>query len=378
MKVLATAEYNEFVDAIKSNDKQIICYGTGSVALSSEDIFRKSGIDKNLCCFIDRNPKKHGTTLAFSGRDVIIRGIDELCAMDLSNKVLLLTLEVFGAVIESLNQYPELDNLECYIFPALNRSYIKQAIANDEFCRSGYKIRGGEERIPRTIHYCWFGGTEIPPFMKECIASWSEHNPNYEIVKWNENNYDVYQNNYIKQAYQAGNYAFVSDFARLDVLYKHGGIYFDTDVKVLKNLDDVLYNNSFIAYSKWSVLNSAVSGSMAGNEIIQKMRDYPRSTIDFVNTDGSYNLDNNSVYESATLAKFGFHKNFIHQSIMGMTVYPPCFFSTAVMSGLNYDIDERTYAVHYAVGTWFDSKRTAELMQTNAYIANLKNTLERH
>ena len=90
--------------------------------------------------------------------------------------------------------------------------------------------------IPKVIHYCWFGRNSLPESARKCIASWKQFLPGYEIKEWNEDNFDVNCIPYIKQAYEAGKFAFVSDYARFWVLYNHGGIYFDTDVEVIKRV----------------------------------------------------------------------------------------------------------------------------------------------
>src|SRR5699024_3155952 len=100
--------------------------------------------------------------------------------------------------------------------------------------------------IPKIIHYCWFGGNPLPEKEQKCIASWRKYCPDYEIIEWNENNFDINQNMYIKQAADEKRWAFVSDFARLDVIYRFGGIYLDTDVEIIRNLDPLLRNKAFV------------------------------------------------------------------------------------------------------------------------------------
>ena len=94
--------------------------------------------------------------------------------------------------------------------------------------------------IPKVIHYCWFGGNPLPEEAKRCIESWKKYCPDYKIIEWNENNYDVNSNEYMKSAYKEKKWAFVSDYARIDVVYKYGGIYMDTDVELVKGLDNLL------------------------------------------------------------------------------------------------------------------------------------------
>ena len=99
--------------------------------------------------------------------------------------------------------------------------------------------------IPKKIHYCWVGGNSKPPLVKKCIQSWKKYCPDYEIIEWNESNYDISKNIYMKQAYEAKKWAFVTDYMRLDIIYEHGGIYLDTDVELIKNIDDLLSNEAF-------------------------------------------------------------------------------------------------------------------------------------
>ena len=99
--------------------------------------------------------------------------------------------------------------------------------------------------IPKVIHYCWFGGNEMSALEKKCIESWKTQCPDYEIIRWDETNYDVTKNLYMQQAYAAKKWAFVSDYARLDILYQHGGFYLDTDVELLQSLDALRTHAAF-------------------------------------------------------------------------------------------------------------------------------------
>ena len=100
--------------------------------------------------------------------------------------------------------------------------------------------------IPKIIHYCWFGGKSLPESAKKCIASWKKYLPDYEIKEWNESNFNVNIIPYTAEAYRAKKYAFVSDYARFYILYKYGGLYFDTDVEVIRNMDDIIARGPFM------------------------------------------------------------------------------------------------------------------------------------
>ena len=105
-----------------------------------------------------------------------------------------------------------------------------------------------EKRIPKIIHYCWFGKNPLPDMAKKCIASWRKFLPDYEIKEWNESNFDVYQAPYVAEAYRLKKYAHVSDYARFWILYRYGGVYFDTDVEVIRPMDDILARGSFMGF----------------------------------------------------------------------------------------------------------------------------------
>ena len=102
--------------------------------------------------------------------------------------------------------------------------------------------------IPKKIHYCWFGRGEKPKLAQKCIASWKKYCPDYEIIEWNENNFDVNMNGYTKWCYENKKYAFLSDYVRLLAVYKNGGLYFDTDVELIRNTDFLLNDQAFFGF----------------------------------------------------------------------------------------------------------------------------------
>lgn len=108
--------------------------------------------------------------------------------------------------------------------------------------------------IPKIIHYCWFGGKPLPKTARKCLASWKKMCPDYEIKRWDESNFDVRQNSFISSAYEAGAWAFVSDWARLKIIYDHGGIYLDTDIELLKPLDGLLDNLCYMGVQQPALL----------------------------------------------------------------------------------------------------------------------------
>ena len=120
--------------------------------------------------------------------------------------------------------------------------------------------------IPKIIHYCWFGGNPLPASALKCIESWRKYCPDYEIKEWNESNYDVNKIRYSSQAYQAKKYAFVSDYARFDILYQWGGLYFDTDVEVIRPIDDILAKGAFLGLETSETVNPGLGMAVSPND----------------------------------------------------------------------------------------------------------------
>ncbi len=162
--------------------------------------------------------------------------------------------------------------------------------------------------IPKVIHYCWFGRNPLPSLAIKCIESWRKYLPDYEIKEWNEDNFDVNIIPYTQEAYQVGKYAFVSDYARFWILYKYGGLYFDTDVEVIKPMDDIIARGPFMGCEK-DVSDTSVASVAPGlglgvnpglglyKEILEMY-----SKLSFVNKDGTYNQkDNCTIYDRNSL-----------------------------------------------------------------------------
>lgn len=211
--------------------------------------------------------------------------------------------------------------------------------------------------IPKIIHYCWFGRNPLPELAKKCIASWKKFMPDYEIKEWNEDNYDVRKITYIAQAYDAKKYAFVSDFARFDILYEHGGVYFDTDVEVIKPLDDILRRGSFAGVERTGDAGSLNAGlgiaSPAASEIYKEiLASYKESS--FIKADGSLDLTTVVTRVSNIFKKHGLKDVDEIQKVCGVTVYPAEYFCPKNFETGELTITENTRTIHWFDGSWLD------------------------
>ena len=205
--------------------------------------------------------------------------------------------------------------------------------------------------IPKKIHYCWFGGKEKPELVKKCIASWKKHLPDYELVEWNEDNFDINCNTFVSQAYENRNFAFVSDYVRAKKLFEYGGIYLDTDVEGLKSFDRFLEDECFVGFEEKQFVGTCVIGAVPGTDILRSYTEHYES-IPFIQPDGSKYKDTNVVLLTGLLEKYGLVRNDEKQTVHGVTVYPRTFFSPYdYINGINYITDD-SYAIHHFAQLW--------------------------
>ena len=206
--------------------------------------------------------------------------------------------------------------------------------------------------IPKIIHYCWFGHGEMPEEAKICIASWHQCMPDYEYKLWNEDNFNVSENVYAKEAYEARKYAFVSDYVRLWALANEGGIYLDTDVEVFKSFDDLLGYKAFAGFegSKHLPVGTCVMASVAHGEwVSEQLKAYENRH--FLKADGSFDLTTNVQFITANMREHGFAQNGKEQDYKDLHVFPVEYFSPRNTLG-EYIQTEHTYSNHLGLGSW--------------------------
>lgn len=208
--------------------------------------------------------------------------------------------------------------------------------------------------IPKIINYCWFGRGEKTELFNKCIKSWQKFCPDYEIIEWNENNFDVYQNDFVALAYKEKKYGFVPDFARFFILYNHGGVYLDTDVEIIKNIDDLLKNKAFIGTEQKGHLINPGSGIGAekGSKIILEFMEFYKDKK-FENNDGVLNMTPSPCLLTPIIKNKGWKDNNLKQVIDGLTIYPTDFFCPKDYDGI-LRITDNTYSIHYFEGSWID------------------------
>lgn len=206
--------------------------------------------------------------------------------------------------------------------------------------------------IPKKIHYCWFGQGEMPQLVKDCIASWHKCMPDWAYKLWNEEVFDVSSHPYTKEAYEAGKYAFVSDYVRLYALEQEGGVYMDVDFMVFKPFDDILSLKAFagIEGSKHHPVMMGVCASEAHGEWVTEMLNAYRDRH-FINPDGSFDVRTNVQFLAAIMSVNGFKQDGSEQEYRDLHVFPVDYFCPRQTTG-EYFRTPNTYCEHMGLNSW--------------------------
>ena len=210
--------------------------------------------------------------------------------------------------------------------------------------------------IPKIIHYCWFGGKPLPKIAETCIASWKKYLPDYEIKRWDESNFDVNAIPYTREAYAACKYAFVSDYARFWILYHYGGVYFDTDVEVIRPIDDIINRGGFLGVESnrngiYTVNPGLGFAATQGTAVIGEMVNL-YSTFHFTNTDGASDLKNIVEITTDYLSSKGLQNTDEIQDCCGFTIYPKDYFCPIDYDTRELKITENTRTIHHYAESW--------------------------
>ena len=203
------------------------------------------------------------------------------------------------------------------------------------------------------IHYCWFGHNQKPDSFSKYLASWKKYCPDYEIIEWNEENFDITINDYVKEAYAAKKWAFVTDYARLWIIYNHGGIYLDTDVEVIKSFDELLCNDAFFGFEDEFIATGLGFGAVKWNTVVElMMKDYAGKH--FLLSDGKYDTTTCPVRNTNSI-KHLFPTNYDQMKsfkIQGAVLFPPEYFCPLNPGTGILQKTSNTYSIHHYTATW--------------------------
>ena len=207
--------------------------------------------------------------------------------------------------------------------------------------------------IPKIIHYCWFGPNEKPDIVKKCIESWKKFCPDYEIREWNEKNYDISKAPlYVRQAYEIKKWAFITDYARLEIVYQYGGIYLDTDVELLRSLDAFLQYDGFFTFDNDAMIATGLGfGCQPHEEILRELMD-DYQDIPFLLDDGRYDRTPCPERNLPVFLRHGLRKEDTFQTIGNLAFLPSEYFSPLSFHDMVLRKTENTVAIHWYAATW--------------------------
>lgn len=223
--------------------------------------------------------------------------------------------------------------------------------------------------IPKKIHYFWIGGNPKPESVLFCIESWKKYCPDYEIIEWNESNYDFSKNEYMQQAYEAKKWGFVPDFARLDVVHQYGGLYFDTDVELIKNPDHLLENLAFFGFDRASdTTKNNVNcgegfGAVPSHPILQNMMSLYEGKS-FIKPDGSLDLTPSPYYTTLCLQKNGLRNENVDQVLNDVMIYASDVLCPKSFGETRLHLSDRTVAIHHFDASWLDDNMRKKYERT--------------
>lgn len=335
-------------------NKKVYMYGAGRAMESCLDLYFN---DKEIEAVVDSNPMKAGTEITygqFSGekyKTTIISKTDFIAMatsmQDKADMVIVISSPIYGAeIVGELDLIPELDGVECF---------LQILIRNTKESYPEYNFTQGIPKIPKKIHYIWIGGKPLPDEFRKNIETWKKYNPDYEIIRWDESNYDINVNNYTRQAYASGSWGFVPNYMRLDILYRHGGIYLDTDVEAIANFDRLLNDDMFMCMGCADRVNNGCGfGTVAKNPLILKMMTAFESE-EFMKK-GKPSKKPCHTFLHPALREYGFEIENKYQKINGVVLYPAEVMSPLRIEGVDDWISEKTVSIHKEAATWKTDK----------------------
>lgn len=338
---------NKIVKYIRDNGKKIYLWGSGvMLQICMYDMLKRNQLIDFVISCTESDNSKIGKNLLLGNKRIPIINFESM-VKDISNRrnvLIVITCSYYYQILQKLDCESLLDNIDCLCLPMM---YLEH-LSSDELENINWNKR---EKIPKKIHYCWFGEKQISQKNVKCIESWKEKCPDYEILCWDESNIDWHMSSWVEKAYQKKQWAYVSDYVRAWVLYNYGGYYFDVDVELKKNLNDFSTMEAFGCFEKWPVINTGGGcGSIPGFWLwkeIMELKDkvsVEETELVFPNASG--------YYDTLPLLNRGMQANGKLQNIDGFICLPYDYFQPIDYVTQKSQISNNTYGIHYFNWSW--------------------------
>lgn len=336
---------------LKDIKKKIVCFGAGKMLHNFIKDYSKFEIEKEIELILDNDRKKDGLQINVGVQKIDVISVEKYCEnYPVKDFIILISCADAVSIYDQLQHVERLKDVECCILSFV-RGMTNETDERNRYYPENLRLYDTPV-IPKIIHYCWFGEKEIPEQNKKWIASWKKYCPDYEIIEWNESNYDVKKNRYMYDAYQAGKWGFVSDYAELDIIYHYGGIYLDTDVEIVKNLDELLYQDAFMGVDGSKNISLGLGfGARPYFYLIKELMDeYDGRSFYF--SDGSMNITAAPTLQIPFFNKLGYINNGEYQQIGNLVVYPEKVLSGKCSYTGRICPTVHTFSIHHYDGSW--------------------------
>lgn len=330
-----------------ANKKRIIAFAATDFLKVISMNYKDLCLNKYIQFVVDNDKQKQGGTVCINSVDKKIMPPEELYLHNSSEIAILIATDAFAdEIYEQLESMMPSQNTEVFFLSLLISKRVDDTMNNPTI-----QLGAGEEKIPKIIHYFWFSKEEKPESVKTCIESWRQFCSDYELIEWNADTFDVTCNDFAYEAFRQRKWAYVSDYARLAVVYKHGGIYLDSDVRLLKGMDSLLHNDFFIGYGPIRDVEAAVFGAKRGCDILAQMLE--------IYQDRTFNLCESMALENVQpmlLARFLETQGFVidgkYLQRNGVTIYPRDLFSAKNWFTYEYEMTDTAIGIHECAGGW--------------------------
>ncbi len=343
--IFAENSFDYFVSTI--NKKRLIAFGASSYLQNICKPYPELNLANNIECIVDNDPKKWNGIYTLDGKEIPIYA-PTFFEKEPNNSftIIISSCEYSYDIWKQLDLIPNLKDVECFVLPLL----ISEHSDNDSF---EFKSESSEI-IPKIIHCFWFSKSEKDKLSKMCLESWKKTNPDFEIKEWNSENYDIEKNNYMKKAYENRKWAFVTDYARMDVINQYGGFYFDLDVELYKSLNEIRNHKMVIGFGVDRGIEGAAFGAQKKCNIVCEMLDiYENLEFDLERIEKG---EIQPFFLSKIFINNGFLLNGKLQEKDGICLLPKEYFSNKdFLSGI-IKRDICSIGVHHYASGWKDEK----------------------
>lgn len=364
---ILTGNIDDFIE--KTLGRKVVCFGAGEHLDCIFKRFAKENLYHYVDMVADNKKELWGTVRHYKEKEYPVISFNELCAYAQYDQILILITNhwYFNEIIAQMDQEGTLDQTEVFVGDLLDIPVVDYPPFEIQ-CRK-------EEKIPRVIHYCWFGGGEIPAQLQAYMETWKACCPNYTIRRWDETNYNVTKNRYMKQAYDKKMWAFVSDYARVDIVHQYGGIYLDCDVELRKPLDVFLGEDLYCGFEDYRHIALGLGfGSAPGHPYLRSLLEYYEN-LTFVDDKGKLNLTACPVYQTEVIESYGIFAENRFQRSDRITAYPTEVFSPYSHRGIG-KVTDKTYSIHHFSASWEAASERKKFAQWKPLLKRLMERIQ--